>query len=391
MHDEARARFELLFRLAREVIAADDVAAVYDAALDAIARGLDTPRAAVLTYGTDPDMQFRAWRGLSDAYRGAVAGHSPWPRDVRDAEPIVVPDVTADPALEHLWPVLRAEGIAGVAFIPLVSGGRLLGKFMLYHAAPRDLRPPELELARAIADHVAAAVVRFDAVDELRRGLRLNEMFIGILGHDLRNPLNAIVTAAQLALMRSTGEKLQKPLSRILTSSGRMTRMIDQLLDFTRVRVGGRIPIAPRPLDVLPLLRQIVEELEDAYPERALQLEASGGTTGNWDADRLGQVFSNVIGNALQHGEPSAPVTVRVEGQDAGTIRVDVHNVGCVPPQYRDTLFEPMSGGTLRRDGSRGLGLGLYITREIVRAHGGSIVCSSDAVAGTTLSLTLPR
>src|SRR5262245_58768224 len=128
--DVRRTHAELLFGLARAVIVAERVDDVYAAALDALDHGLHTPRASVLTYGDDPAMRFRAWRGLSDEYRAAVEGHSPWARDTRDAAPIDVPDVTADPALAPLLPVLRAEGIAALAFIPLISGTQLIGKFM---------------------------------------------------------------------------------------------------------------------------------------------------------------------------------------------------------------------------------------------------------------------
>jgi signal transduction histidine kinase len=387
--DVRRTQAELLFGLARAVIVAERVEDVYSAALDALDHGLRTPRASVLTYGSDSIMRFRAWRGLSDEYRAAVEGHSPWARDTRDAEAIDVPDVAADPHLAPMLPVFRAEGIAALAFIPLIRGSQLIGKFMLYQDAPRALTSAELDLARAIADHVAAAVARFTALDELRANLHFHEMFVGILGHDLRNPLNAIVTSAQLALMRSSNEKLTKPLSRILTSSGRMSRMIDQVLDFTRMRVGGGIPIEPRPMDVVPVLRQILDELEDAHPDRALRLAATGNTTGSWDADRLAQVFSNLVANALQHGDIAGPVHVRVDGTAPDEVRVAIHNLGVIPPAYRSGLFEPMSGRD--RGGARGLGLGLYITREVVQSHGGNITVLTDPVDGTTFAVTLPR
>lgn len=387
----ARHRAELLYALTREVIVAGNVEEVFEAALDAIQKGLGTARASILTYGVDPVMHFRAWRGLSDAYRAAVDGHSPWTSDVRDPQPIVVADVTADPALDGYRPVFDAEHIGALAFIPLVSGRQLLGKFMVYYGAPRALHPSELDLARAIADHVAAAVARFAALDELRETVRFNEMFTGILGHDLRNPLGAIVTAAQLAIARGPGERITKPLSRILTSSARMTRMIEQLLDFTRVRVGGGIPLAAQPIDVVPVVRQVMDELEDANPEWTLRLESVGNTAGAWDADRLGQVFSNLVANAVQHGDVAGGVRVRVDGTHAERVRIDIHNTGVIPVDVIPTIFDPMAGSMRRRSGSRGLGLGLYITREIIRTHGGTITVESSAELGTIFVLELPR
>src|SRR3569833_2855786 len=134
--------------------------------------------------------------------------------------------------------MFRRKRIGALGFIPLVSGGRLLGKFMVYYDRPRVLTPTELEVGRAIANHVAAAVARFRFMGELQETVRFNEMFTGLLGHDLRNPLAALISSARLAMSRDNTDRLRWPLARILSSGDRMTRMIDQLLDFTRVRLG---------------------------------------------------------------------------------------------------------------------------------------------------------
>ena len=388
---EARARAEILYGLAREVIVSDRLDAIYEVALDAITRGLGAARSAILTFGREDRMRFRAWRGLSASYRAAVDGHSPWSRDTPDAEPIVVPDVSQEPSLADYRALFEAEQIGGLAFIPLLSGPEVLGKFMVYFDQPRRMPAAELELARAIADHVAAAVARFSADAELRQIVRFNELFTGILGHDLRNPLAAIVTSAQLAIAHSPGDRVTKPLSRILTSSARMTRMIDQLLDFTRVRVGDGIPLDRKPLDVVSIMRQVMDELEDANPEWTLRLDSALDTTGTWDGDRLAQVFSNLVANAIHHGDVSAGVRVFVDGSSPDRLLVEIHNGGVIPPALLPTIFEPMSGSLQRRNGSRGLGLGLHITREIVRSHGGGISVSSDAESGTVFRIDLPR
>lgn len=387
----ARLRAELLYNLAREVITADRIEGVFDAALTAIQRGLGASRASILTYGKDPTMRFRAWRGLSDGYRAAVDGHSPWDRTTVSPEPIVVADVEADAGLAPYRSLFEAENIRALAFIPLVAGQQLVGKFMVYYDAPRELWPSEVELARAIADHVAAALARFEAVAGLQETVRFNEMFTGILGHDLRNPLSAIVTAAQLAMVRSPSERVSKPLSRIVTSSERMSRMIEQLLDFTRVRVGQGIPLVEQSIDLVPVVRQVMEELEDANPAWTLDLEVTGATTGSWDPDRLAQVFSNLVANAIQHGDVSAGVRVRIDGAAPDRVRAEVHNAGVIPDEVLPTIFEPLSGAHRRREGSRGLGLGLHITREIVRAHGGTLGIASEEACGTIFSIELPR
>jgi signal transduction histidine kinase len=262
---------------------------------------------------------------------------------------------------------------------------------MVYYPSPRELAPHELEMANAIANHVAAGLSRFSALAELRHTVRFNEMFMGILGHDLRNPLTAIMTAAQLAMKQGGSERLFKPLSRILSSSERMARMIGQLLDFTRVRVGHGIPIEPRRLDLVPVVRQAMDELDDANPDWTLRLDRVGNTEGIWDADRLSQVFSNLIANAVQHGISEHGVHVRIDGTDDWVVQVEVHNMGVIPAEVAGRLFEPMASASQGRDKSRGLGLGLYITNEILRAHGARIEVESTEENGTMFKVVLPR
>jgi signal transduction histidine kinase len=199
------------------------------------------------------------------------------------------------------------------------------------------------------------------------------------------------MTSAHLALRRSEADKLTTPLLRIVTSGARMSRMIDQLLDFTRVRVGAGIPLVPRRLDLVPLLRQVMDELDDAYPDWVLTLEQQGDTWGTWDPDRLSQVFSNVVANSLQHGIPEEGLRVSIEGNAPDAVVVEVHNKGTVPDVLLPKLFEPMTGGQHRRDKSRGLGLGLYISQEILKAHGGRIDVRSSGKEGTTFTVLLPR
>ena len=169
-----------------------------------------------------------------------------------------------------------------------------------------------------------------------------------------------------------------------------MARMIDQLLDFTRVRVGDGIPLAPKAVDLVPLVRQVIDELDDARPEVPLQLHSTGDTRGSWDADRLSQVFSNLVANAAQHGVPEHGCTVHIDGTEPDRLRVDVHNHGTIAADVLPHIFEPMTGQRAR-DRSRGLGLGLFITQQILEAHGGTIQVRSNAESGTTFTLVLLR
>ncbi len=382
-----------LYRFAHTAVSAEQVEEVFEAALDAIEGALGTDRAAILLFDDDGVMRFRAWRGLSDAYRRAVEGHSPWPRDATAPQAVLVPDVALDPSLAAYAPLFRDERIGSLAFIPLVTRGRLLGKFMVYYRRPHAYSTGELELASALGNHLASITSRFAAVAELEQTIRYNELFAGVLAHDLRNPLGAIMTAAQLVLMRLEGEgdRNAKPLSRILASGQRMSRMIDQLLDFTRARAGGGIEVQPRETNLADLCSQAVGELELVYPDRKIWCDIAGDQGGIWDPDRLLQIISNLVANAGQHARADSDIAIRLDGRSAESISLEVHNEGAIPPSLLPGLFDPFRATRHRRDHSRGLGLGLFIVKELVRAHGGTVDVASSEAAGTTFTIRLPR
>jgi signal transduction histidine kinase len=220
--------------------------------------------------------------------------------------------------------------------------------------------------------------------------VRYNELFAGMLGHDLRNPLNAITTAAYYIAKTNPGAKTGTAATRIIASSERMARMIDQLLDFTQIRIGNGIALRLTRVDLAELCARIRDELEAAHPESAITVEAVGDTVGEWDYDRLLQVLSNLVGNAIQHGSQGCRVTISEDGSRPTEVHLDVHNHGIVEPEVLPVLFEPFRG-TGKRHHTRGLGLGLFITRQIVAAHGGVIDVRSTAEDGTTFSVRLPR
>ena len=232
------------------------------------------------------------------------------------------------------------------------------------------------------------------ALVEAAETVRFREQFVAIVGHDLRNPLTAITTAAQL-LLRHGGlsDREARTISRIAASSERMARMIGDLLDFTRSRLGGGFPIQTRRIDLRELCEEVIEELELAYPERTIEFEARGDAWGNWDPDRIAQVVSNLVGNALQHSPESG--TVRVDIRDEGDrVLLETSNAGPpIPSEVLPHLFEPGRRGPpgRGRKESSGLGLGLYIVQQIVLAHGGTISVLSSAEEGTTFTVSLPR
>jgi two-component system sensor histidine kinase/response regulator len=219
--------------------------------------------------------------------------------------------------------------------------------------------------------------------------LRLNEMFAAVLGHDLRSPLQAITNAAHVIARTTQEPTALQAASQIVGSSRRMGRMIADLLDLSRSRVGGGIPVSPQPHDLRPILERVVEEQQQVHPARSIHVHISGDVAAFCDADRIAQVLSNLIGNALQHGTADAPVTVEATGVAEG-VQVTVANAGALDRAIVEHVFDPFRAGTQRANHSEGLGLGLYIAQQIVHAHGGTI--SVDAAADTTaFRIVLPR
>lgn len=249
----------------------------------------------------------------------------------------------------------------------------------------------EVEQRKELEAALREALIREkEAREEAERSVRYNEMFAGMLGHDLRNPLSAITTGANYIARLNSSEKSTKAATRILASAERMGRMIDQLLDFTRIRVGGGLDLSMTRFDLEEVCCKVRDELEAAHPDRSILVEATGDVSGEWDHDRLLQVFSNLISNALHHGAGAGLVTVRCDGAARDGVSVTVHNEGVVPTDVLPVLFEPFRGNT-RYQRTRGLGLGLFITQQIVAAHGGTIDVSSGPGAGTTFTIYLPR
>jgi signal transduction histidine kinase len=236
----------------------------------------------------------------------------------------------------------------------------------------------------SIDEALTESVERFTAQADLYR-----DQFIGILSHDLRTPLGAITAGASL-LARSANDDLRQGriAARILNSAQRMERMIADLLDLTRTRLGGAIPLKREPTDLRHVCEEVILELRAGHRDAVVRFESHGNVTGNWDADRLAQVVSNLVGNAIEHGSHN-PVTLQV--REAGE-RVDlsVHNHGHpIPPEALTNIFEPLARGT--SNSTHNLGLGLFIARAIVMAHGGEIRVDSSERSGTTFKVSLPR
>ena len=244
----------------------------------------------------------------------------------------------------------------------------------------------------AIDRSLAFSVARYNENIE-----QAKEMFIAILGHDLRTPLGAIDTSARFMLdAEELGEPHRTLLARIAASTARTKHLIGALLDFTRSRLGGGIPVERGQSDLEEILDDVVAEIMAAYPERRVEVTVRGEMLGPWDAARIGQALTNLIGNAVEHGSPRDPVSIELR-EDEGGVTIAIHNRGAViPAQQLDGIFNPMKVSPIARKPPTGgpsghLGLGLYIAERIVDAHEGRIDVESSEAGGTTFTIHLPR
>jgi PAS domain S-box-containing protein len=230
------------------------------------------------------------------------------------------------------------------------------------------------------------------AEEQQRRVYEFQDRLIGIASHDIRSPTAAILTTSQTLLARpGLDEKLRRPVERIARSAARVERLIGALLDYTRARLGGGIPVMPQAMDLREVVAQGGEEARAAHPSRDILLELGAPVPGVWDANRLAQVVSNLLDNALKYGEPTRPIRVSLR-EEAGAACLEVHNEGpAIPKELLSSLFEPFQRGEQRDETIKlSLGLGLYIVREVVRAHGGTVEVQSDEARGTTFRVRLP-
>jgi signal transduction histidine kinase len=315
----------------------------------------------------------------------------------------IVQDLKTEQSVDEQSAKSRGGGKAHV----MAASGRLHAEGRIQHgfspsevlAEFRALRASVLRQYELTGHTDLAGVRRFnEAIDEaLTESLTVHatktdlyrDQFIGVLSHDLRTPLSAITAgAALLAASADADQRQARVAARILNSAQRMERMIGDLLDLTRTRLGGEIPLKRTPTDLEQVCQEVVLEVQASHSEAAVRFTSKGNVTGEWDADRLAQVVSNLIGNAIQHGG-KGPVTLDIS--DVGDrVRLTVHNQGNpIPPEAQRTIFEPLARGA--SDSTHSIGLGLFIARAIVVAHGGDIGVTSTESSGTTFEVALPK
>ena len=402
----AREDSELLYELISRVNATSELETVYQLTLDATLRGSHSDRAAILLFDPDGRMHFKASRGLSDTYRAAVDGHSPWRPDAREPQPVSVEDTETDPAWVNYRDIFRAEGIRALAFIPLIHQRRLIGKLMLYRDTPRAFGPREIQLTSTIAVHVAQAVARTHAERELARAYReerearvradeatrAREEILSVVSHDLRNPLGTVMMGASTLLAMDVGDKGQRVRTvadRIHRQAERMARMIDDLVDFAGIQ-AGRLALtrsSHQPGEIIAAARELFGPLAH---ERGLQFEARtapGLPAIDCDSERALQVMSNLVANALKVTPRGGHIAIGAEPRDQEIVFFVRDTGPGIEPDELPNLFERFWRS--KQSQYKGAGLGLSIARGIVDAHGGRIWAESQPGTGSTFYFSL--
>jgi signal transduction histidine kinase len=297
----------------------------------------------------------------------------------------------------------RWSGLTSHVALPVIGHDTVLGVLFVDRARDGEYEAHHLRLLAAVGSQLGAYLMMgklhqetsdqtrllLDREQQLQGTARFREEFIGVVGHDLRNPLSAIQTGARLLAQRAGLDDRDRAVAeRVVGSADRMGRMIDQLLDFARGRLGGGIPLRRTLVDLQALCNEVVEEARAAH-RRTISIETHGAPRGHWDADRLAQVVSNLVSNACQHSPEGTPVRVTLRDEQSHAV-IAVNNVSDqIPAEDLPGMFEPFRRG--RRPESAGLGLGLYIVERIVNAHGGSITVASTPEDGTTFEVRLPH
>ncbi|HCN46373.1 MAG TPA: histidine kinase [Pseudomonas sp.] len=311
---------------------------------------------------------------------------------------IVIDEASQDPDYQD-HPTPRLYGFESYIAVPVFrSDGSFFGTICALDPLPRPLKgsaiQPMMEaFARLLSIQIESeqSVQRTEiALEKERQIAGLREKFIAVLGHDLRNPLFAITAGAELLSKRLTDERSRTIAEHILTSGHRATQLVRDVLDFARGRLGDGITLNIQPCsDLEPALRHVAAELQRVHPSRLIELDIGDLSGMNCDRERICQVLSNLIANALQHGDElgSIHISAKLLGDQ---FTLSVHNSGePIAPAIMTQMFEPFSHPA--SDAPQvGLGLGLYIAKQIALAHGGHMDVQSSATAGTLFSLHLP-
>lgn len=394
---------QVLYELASAVNRAAALPEIYDAALNAVLRSQGANRASILLFDAEGVMRFKAWRGLSDDYRRAVEGHSPWRPGDSAPQPVCIDDIGSATLDDQLRQVVIREGIRALAFLPITYEGRLLGKFMTYYDAPHHFRPEELWPVQTIISQVAFAIERQKAGENLERivnertaslreAIAQMEEFSYSVSHDLRAPVRAMQCYAEV-LMEDYGAQLdenaKKYLDRIIRGGVRMDRLIQDILTYSRL---SRREIRVQPVSLDKLTREIVRQYLDINNSSHARISIEGPLLDVLGHEAsISQVISNLLSNALKFVAPGVNPEVRLRTEQRnGDVRFWVEDNGIgIKPEYQHRLFSVFERVHPEKN-YEGTGIGLAIVRKAAERMGGKAGVESDGVHGSRFWIQLP-
>lgn len=392
-----------LFELVATINTAPTIEEICDAALDAIAQCQNSDRTSILLVDSEGVMRFKAWRGLSDEYRHAVEGHTPWKKG-EPTQPVLIQDLAKAEIDENLKKTVEKEGIRSLAFIPIAFEKRLLGKFMIYFNESHAFTPDELRPAQTIASQIAFAIEREyvtrqlkRANDELLAASRAKDDFLATLSHELRTPLNPVLLLASDAMNnRDLPPRVRTDFNTIRKNVEMEARLIDDLLDLTRIE-RGKIILDKHFINLRSVLQDAIAQVREEINQKQIGLELklkAAHHTVFADAVRLQQIFWNLLKNSVKFTPGGGQITVET-GLDEGKILVKISDTGIgMTKDELDGIFNAFAQGdhaakNIHRFG--GLGLGLSISQKLTEFHSGKIVATSEGRdKGSTFTVELP-
>ncbi|MEP6652873.1 MAG: GAF domain-containing sensor histidine kinase [Myxococcales bacterium] len=379
--DKRYAQFRKLTEVSRSLTYARTVDEVLRLTVDRAAEILESDKAVLMLTNAEGSLSVRAAHGLPEL------------ATERFGEPLSDTIMT------------RLQGLLGVDAqhflgVPLVVGGEVTGVLAVTLRGVPQGREEDEWLLSALADQAAVALEksRLDETAEFR------ERLIGIVSHDLRNPISVVLLGATVLLRRADlDERTIRTVARMQSSAERAARMIRDLLDYTQARLGGGIRLDKKLTDVHAIVRGVVEEMVVVHAERDIDLHQDGDARCACDSDRVAQIVGNLLSNAITYSPPGTPIRVHTSGQGGqqggqqggeqdGHVVLTVHNLGApIAPSHLKHIFEAMQRAAPQVNvAARSVGLGLYIVRHLVEAHGGTIDVASSAGEGTTFTVHLP-
>lgn len=394
---EASRRQAALYQFVERRARAESFEEMYEAALDAIISVLCCDRAAILLRSGTGAMSFVRWRGLSDRYRKAVEGHSPWKADESKAQPVYCTDVAAAAFEPWLKESILAEGVGALAFVPLLFEGGLGGKFAIYYNEPHRFTQEEVDLSVNIGQQLVLGINRMRAEHGLREADRRKDEFLSMIGHELRNPLNVIGTSTQLLHINDLDEANREELRDSIEQEVKhMARLLDDLLDVSRI-ARGLIRLAHEPCDLAAIVRQVVESRRHNFEESGLSLSLFLPERETWvigDSTRLTQIVVNLLDNANKFTPSGGRITLRlVDEQTAGMALLTIRDTGIgIAPETLSRIFDPFVQADRTFERSRGgLGLGLALVKSLVELQGGQVKARSQGLGrGAEFALSFP-